>query len=100
MPPLKSKMGLTDDDAVTHAADLFLRAVWEPNDQRHAELVTQFTDVFVAGIQARWDAELAAAKALLDEAERALNAAEATSDRIERRKQLADFELYLQLARL
>ena len=78
--------------------ELLFAAFAERDEARAAELIDQSGAAFVDAVRARWGRRLRASRALLDEAERVLDAAEATDDSEERRRQLRLFELLMAAA--
>lgn len=93
-----------DDDGLLaldrRAVALLFQAAAHPEDEQLREAAAA---AMVAAIRARGgeggvSAEYRASEALLDEAERHLDAAEATDDPEERRRQLALFELAMAAA--
>jgi hypothetical protein len=76
-------------------ADLLLACAFEPDPVRARRLAEQYATEFNRACSEAWGQRLAAKRALLDQAEIALNAAEATADQAERRRHLQLFELLM-----
>jgi hypothetical protein len=76
-------------------AGLLLAAVFEPDPVRGRQLAEQYATEFNRVCEAAWDRRLAAKRALLDEAEVALDAAETAVGPAERRRHLRLFELLM-----
>jgi hypothetical protein len=90
---------MTNTTTSNHLASLFARAIVEPDDERADRLMREYNEAFVLAVRESWGERLRAADALLDQAEAALNAAEATTDSDERHRQLRLFELLMASAR-
>jgi hypothetical protein len=78
-----------------HLANLLLACAFEPDPARARQLAEEYATEFNHACEEAWGKRLAAKRALLDEAELALNAAEATADPVKRRKRLQLFELLM-----
>jgi hypothetical protein len=84
-------------ESIARAAGLLAAALVEPDDARTAALVEAFNDAFIGAVRESWGHKLAAANALLAEAERVLDRAEAARG-AERRRLLQLFELLMSAA--
>ena len=79
---------------------LVAAAMIETDETRTAELIEELADAFIAAIDQAWGERIDAGKALLAEAERLLDQAEATRDEGERSRLLQLFELCMSAARI
>ena len=75
-----------------HAVDLLLRSICADDDDRARVLAQQAAEAMVDVAREAWGKRLELASSLLDEAERHLDAAEATDDPEERSREMARFE--------
>ena len=80
-------------------ADLLLAAAFEPDPARARQLANEYATAFNYACSEAWGQRIVASRALLDEAERVLDRAEAaTGD--ERSRLLALFETYMSAAKV
>jgi hypothetical protein len=93
--PMSKRGLLAREDEV---AQLLVRAMWEPDEAEAARLIDESGAAFVEHVRQRWGANLRAAKALVAQAERALDQAESASEPAERRRQMRLFNVLMQRA--
>ena len=80
-------------DALIDRGAALMAAAMFADETRTAELIERSADVFIEAVRQGWGEKIDAAKALLAEAERLLDAAERSDDEEERRRLLQLFEL-------
>jgi hypothetical protein len=88
------------DKLLGRCAALVAAAMVEPDETRSAELIDRSADAFIAAVDAAWGERIAAGQALLGEAERLLDRAEATRNEGEQKGLLQLFELCMSAARI
>jgi hypothetical protein len=84
-----------EPSAPERLASLLLACAFESDPARAHRLAEEYATEFNHACEAAWGRRLGAKRALLDQAELALNAAEATADQAERRRHLQLFELLM-----
>jgi hypothetical protein len=89
----------TNPSAPERLAGLLLAAAFEPDPARGRQLAEEYATAFNDGCSEAWGQRIAASRALLDEAERALDRAETTTGD-ERCRLLALFETYMSAAKV